>query len=162
MGRLASHGVAWYRKKIYIPKKDSGKSIFLQVDGAMSYAMVWLNGQLRPGKKPVATFPAKQAKVIDGGNANILSSVVVQNPKLWGPPPSQKPNLYLAVTHLYINGKAADSYEARFGIRDVAFDPNQGIFVNGERIQIKGVNQHHDLGALGAAFNYRAAERSCF
>ncbi len=31
--------------------------------------------------------------------------------------------------------------------------------MNGERIQIKGVNKHHDLGALGAAFNERAAER---
>jgi beta-galactosidase len=31
--------------------------------------------------------------------------------------------------------------------------------VNGERIKICGVNQHHDLGALGAAFNIRAAER---
>ena len=31
--------------------------------------------------------------------------------------------------------------------------------VNGEHITIKGVNQHHDLGALGAAFNTRAAER---
>ena len=31
--------------------------------------------------------------------------------------------------------------------------------MNGERIQIKGVNNHHDLGALGAAFNTRAAER---
>jgi beta-galactosidase len=31
--------------------------------------------------------------------------------------------------------------------------------VNGERIQIRGVNNHHDLGALGAAFHVRAAER---
>src|SRR5690606_30054823 len=33
------------------------------------------------------------------------------------------------------------------------------VLVNGERITIQGVNQHHDLGALGAAFNTRAAER---
>ena len=39
------------------------------------------------------------------------------------------------------------------------FDSKQGLFVNGERIVIKGANQHHDLGALGAAFNTRAAER---
>lgn len=34
-----------------------------------------------------------------------------------------------------------------------------GVYVNGQRIQLHGVNQHHDLGALGAAFNQRAAER---
>src|SRR5262245_23261117 len=41
MGRLPSWGVAWYRKKLTIPASDAGKSIFLDVDGAMSYAIVW-------------------------------------------------------------------------------------------------------------------------
>ncbi len=49
MGRLPSPGVAWYRKKLNIPESDSAKSIFLEVDGAMSYAMVWLNGNLAGG-----------------------------------------------------------------------------------------------------------------
>ena len=52
-----------------------------------------------------------------------------------------------------------DQYETCFGIRDIQFDPDRGILVNGERIQVQGVNQHHDLGALGAAFNVRAAAR---
>ena len=33
------------------------------------------------------------------------------------------------------------------------------LLVNGKAIRVQGVNQHHDLGALGAAFNTRAAER---
>src|SRR5690606_1460586 len=49
MGRLPSHGVAWYRKKLEIPESDKNKSIFLDIDGAMSYAMVWLNGKLAGG-----------------------------------------------------------------------------------------------------------------
>jgi len=49
MGRLPSPGVAWYRKKLDIPESDAGKCIFLDVDGAMSYAMVWLNGKLVGG-----------------------------------------------------------------------------------------------------------------
>ncbi|HWJ27825.1 MAG TPA: hypothetical protein VNS32_14865, partial [Flavisolibacter sp.] len=49
MGRLPVQGVAWYRKKLDIPLTDAGKSIFLGIDGAMSYAMVWLNGQLVGG-----------------------------------------------------------------------------------------------------------------
>ena len=35
----------------------------------------------------------------------------------------------------------------------------RGLLVNGEVLRIQGVNQHRDLGALGAAFNTRAAER---
>ena len=52
-----------------------------------------------------------------------------------------------------------DSYETPFGIRTLKFDPNEGIFVNGERTELKGVCDHHDLGALGAALNYRALQR---
>ncbi|MFT4205383.1 MAG: beta-galactosidase GalB [Chitinophagaceae bacterium] len=49
MGRLPLQGIAWYRKKIAIPSSDHGKSIYLDIDGAMSYAMVWLNGYLVGG-----------------------------------------------------------------------------------------------------------------
>jgi beta-galactosidase len=56
-------------------------------------------------------------------------------------------------------GRLTDTYETPFGIRSLRFDPDTGIQVNGQRIQVKGVNNHHDLGALGAAFNTRAAER---
>ena len=56
-------------------------------------------------------------------------------------------------------GRVVDRVETRFGIRDVQWDPDRGVIVNGEHIVLNGVNQHHDLGALGAAFNVRAAER---
>ena len=49
MGRLPSWGVAWYRKSLNIPASDAGKSIFLDIDGAMAYATVWLNGHLVGG-----------------------------------------------------------------------------------------------------------------
>ncbi|MFD2428464.1 glycoside hydrolase family 2 TIM barrel-domain containing protein [Sphingobium scionense] len=44
-------------------------------------------------------------------------------------------------------------------MRDIKFDPDKGVIVNGEQIPLRGVNNHHDLGALGAAFNARAVER---
>jgi beta-galactosidase len=43
-GRLPFYGVGWYRKVLDIPASDRGRSIFLDVDGAMSYAKVWING----------------------------------------------------------------------------------------------------------------------
>ena len=267
MGRLPINGVAWYRKKLDIPASDASKTIFLDIDGAMSYSIVWLNGHLvggwpygynsyrldltpyikhggenqlairidnpnhsarwYPGAglyrnvwltktnrvhvgqwgtyvttkeitnksatvnlevtidndsktdaivdvstsiyeldaqgtkagKAVARFSALKTKVVSDGSSKIVSSIQLKNPKLWGPPPTQNPDLYVAVTTVSQNGKAIDNYETRFGIRTVEFNPDKGIFVNGEHIYIKGVNNHHDLGALGAAFNTRAAER---
>src|SRR5687768_7678498 len=49
MGRLPVHGVAWYRRKLDISSADNGKNIYLDMDGAMSYAMIWLNGNLVGG-----------------------------------------------------------------------------------------------------------------
>ena len=45
MGRLPTAGVSWYRKSLMLPAGDAGKSVFLDIDGAMSYSEVWCNGQ---------------------------------------------------------------------------------------------------------------------
>ncbi len=44
-GKLPWEGVGWYRKHFTIPASDQGRRIYLDMDGAMSYANVWLNGQ---------------------------------------------------------------------------------------------------------------------
>ena len=49
MGRLPSWGIGWYRKTLDIPASAKGQSIFLDVEGAMSYATVWVNGKLVGG-----------------------------------------------------------------------------------------------------------------
>ena len=48
-GKLPWFGIVWYRKHLDIPAADAGKKIFLDVDGAMSYAEVWLNGKFVGG-----------------------------------------------------------------------------------------------------------------
>lgn len=48
-GKLAWHGIAWYRKSIHIQEEDLSGCVYLQVDGAMSYAAVWCNGKLVGG-----------------------------------------------------------------------------------------------------------------
>jgi beta-galactosidase len=47
--KLPYSGVGWYRKHFDVPAMDRGKKIFLDLDGAMSYATVWLNGQFVGG-----------------------------------------------------------------------------------------------------------------
>ena len=44
-GRLPWWGVGWYRKHFTVPASDQGRRLYLDVDGAMSYANVWVNGQ---------------------------------------------------------------------------------------------------------------------
>ncbi|MGD0039883.1 MAG: beta-galactosidase GalB [Isosphaeraceae bacterium] len=44
-GKLPWKGIGWYRKHFTVPVGDQGKRIFIDFDGAMANAKVWLNGQ---------------------------------------------------------------------------------------------------------------------
>lgn len=52
-----------------------------------------------------------------------------------------------------------DMAEDTVGFRSVSFDPAKGFFLNGRKLKLNGVCEHHDLGALGAAFNKAAMRR---
>jgi beta-galactosidase len=91
-----------------------------------------------------------------GEKTTNAQTLLLGNPKLWSP---KTPVLYSAVTTLTQDGKVVDSYETRFGIRTIKYDPAAGLFVNGEHFKLNGVCDHHDLGALGTAVNVRALQR---
>jgi beta-galactosidase len=83
-------------------------------------------------------------------------STNIFNPKLWS---VDNPNLYKLIIRVVSKSKLVDTYETTFGIRTIHFDREKGFFLNNKSLKIKGVCMHHDLGALGAAFNSSAAER---
>ena len=82
----------------------------------------------------------------------------VESFKLWS---LEERNLYTLRTSVVIaaDGAVLDTSEEIFGFRSIKFDPDNGFFLNGKNIKIKGVCLHHDLGCLGAAVNYSALER---
>jgi beta-galactosidase len=261
-GRRPFFGVAWYRKHLSIPAEDAGKQFYLDLDGAMSYATVWCNGQIvggwpygytswrvdltpmiKPGADNVLAIrldnPANSSRWYPGGgiyrnvwltksapihvsqwgttittpevsensatvivrtdsennskadatvtltttiwslddsghrvrpitdaNATVAikagdktttsQTLQISKPKLWSP---KTPALYVALTALAQDGKIVNSYETRFGVRTVKYDPSAGLFVNGEHFKLNGVCDHHDLGSLGTALNFRALQR---
>ncbi|HWI90087.1 MAG TPA: glycoside hydrolase family 2 TIM barrel-domain containing protein [Flavisolibacter sp.] len=61
------------------------------------------------------------------------------SPKLWSP---EFPNLYKAVFGLYKNGKLVHSTTQKFGFRTVEVKIRDGIYVNGMKVKMKGVNRH--------------------
>lgn len=70
------------------------------------------------------------------------------NVKLWSP---DEPNLYRAVTKLYVGESEIDEYVTRFGFRYYVLDPDNGMFINGRHYKIKGVCGHADCGLTGKA-----------
>jgi beta-galactosidase len=264
-GKLPWWGVAWYRKHFTLPAADAGKQIYLDIDGAMARAAVWLNGQfvggwaygyaswrvdltpyLKAGAEnvlsirldnppnssrwypgggiyrnvwlvktapvhvahwgtfvttplispeqatvavqvtvendtaanadvevsttvyeadanghrigtPVTAAAAKgSARIPSKRQALVARTVAVGHPKLWSLPHPQR---YVAVTTVSQGNAVVDEYETPFGIRSIAFSATQGFLLNGERVPLQGVCDHHDLGALGSALNVRALER---
>lgn len=256
-GKLNYSGPVWYRKHLTLPASDLGRRIYLDIDGAMSYATVWCNGQFvggwpygyssfrldltpyaKPGSdnvlsirldnpdncsrwypgsgiyrnvwlvkthavhvgqwgtvittpqvsaeaatvavkvtianegttptqalvktrvlfagKPVTELPTQTVELLAGGSAVAAAEVAVSKPQLWD---TTTPNLYTAVTTVEVGGTVVDRYETVFGIRSIAFTADNGFLLNGKRVQLNGVCNHHDLGALGAAWNTRAAQR---
>ena len=69
------------------------------------------------------------------------------------------PHLYTLNTTVVRGDEILDTKATRFGFRTFKFTANDGFHLNGRRVQLYGVNNHHDLGPLGGAFNRRAAQR---
>src|SRR5215472_1967951 len=93
-------------------------------------------------------IPAKGTQTAD-------TTIEVTHPARWD---IDRPYLYTLVSTVQENGKTIDRHTTPFGIRTVEFTPTD-LKLNGRSIRLKGVCDHHDLGALGAAVNRRATER---
>lgn len=85
-----------------------------------------------------------------------LPLVTVAQPQLWS---CETPNLYTAEITLLHDGKVVDNVTETFGIRTLEFSPEFGFKLNGEKLFLKGISNHHDLGAVGVAAFDRAIER---
>lgn len=85
-----------------------------------------------------------------------LPLVTVAQPQLWS---CETPNLYTAEITLLQDGKVVDNVTETFGIRTFEFSPEFGFKLNGKKLFLKGISNHHDLGAVGVAAFDRAIER---
>lgn len=264
-GKLPWKGIGWYRKHFYVSDTDKDKMFYLDFDGAMANAEIWLNGK-KVGERPygyssfrvdltsslnfgkenvlavrldtekwgsrwypgagiyrhvhlVKTHPVhidhwgvyittpsiKQEKAIacvrvdlknnltqktfaaysvhiykktDKATENgkpIVSSklhkinispcsvvndyveLAVLNPVFWD---IENPQLYVAKVKVFNHDNLLiDEVNTNFGFRTIEFSHDKGFLLNGRKVKIQGVCMHHDLGALGAAFNESALRR---
>lgn len=88
--------------------------------------------------------------------SEVSQSLRLSQPKLWS---IERPYLYKAVSRLKSGSSVLDTYTTTLGVRSFNFDREKGFSLNGKRVKLLGVCDHHDLGALGAAINTRAIER---
>jgi len=108
-----------------------------------------------PAGKEVARAAAKNVAG-KGLGKEVSQELKVDRPTLWS---DGRPYLYTVVSQIEQGGKVTDRYETPLGIRQFVFDIDKGFILNGKPVKIRGVCNHHDLGALGSAINTRALER---
>src|SRR5438874_7783600 len=251
-GKLPWWGVGWYRKHLTVSASERAKQIYLDIDGAMAYASVWLNGRFvggwpygyasfrvdltphikaggdnviairldnppdssrwypgggiyrnvwltktspvhvaqwgtyittpqvskesatiaidttvqndsktdanakvvttiyradnsgRRSGDEVASTDLIEVSVAAGKTATTRTQIKIPDPQRWS---IAQPSLYVAVTNVQQDRTPVDTYETTFGIRTIEFTANDGFHLNGEHLQLKGVCDHHDLGA---------------
>jgi beta-galactosidase len=106
------------------------------------------------GRQIVAHQAAGPVKA--GGGHEFDQTLKVETPRRWS---TDDPYVYRVVSEVSVGDRLVDRYETPLGIRTIEFTVDNGFLLNGRRVQIKGVNNHHDLGCLGAAVHRRGIER---
>ena len=91
-----------------------------------------------------------------GGVREVEITIGLTDPQRWD---VANPVLYKVQTNIFKGDQLVDTYFTPFGIRTIRITANNGLYLNDKRVQLKGVDLHHDQGPLGAAFYPRAMER---
>jgi len=107
-------------------------------------------------KSGVKADSQTSSQLIADDSLTVNQTLKINKPARWS---TESPNLYSAVSYIYVDNVLQDKYTTSFGCRSLRFDKDHGFFVNEKPVKIKGVCLHHDLGPLGVAVNFRATER---
>jgi beta-galactosidase len=150
---------------IYISTRQENNVWQVEVETDLSiYEDVQITNTIMYKEQIIA---ANEERVTATGDSSIHNkqTLIVENPLLWS---TDVPSLYRIITELHLAGtdkaakqgaKKIESISQNIGFRSIVLDPQQGLQLNGRKMKLNGVCEHHDLGALGAAFNKAALKR---
>ena len=94
-----------------------------------------------------------------GKSAIARENIQIKDAALWD---VESPNLYnISAVLKNEDGCPIDAECARFGVRTITVDTENGFMLNGRTIKLKGGCVHHDNGILGAASFYDSEYRRC-
>ncbi|GAB3947308.1 glycoside hydrolase family 2 [Spirosoma harenae] len=102
------------------------------------------------GQKVGTPFTAKT----QSGNSLVTLSKTIPKPSLWT---SETPNRYNVEFKLQQAGKTIHIVRKTFGFRTVEIKQRDGIYVNGTKIKLKGVNRHSFWPESGRALSKKVS-----
>ncbi|MCP9611739.1 glycoside hydrolase family 2 protein [Coprobacter tertius] len=106
-----------------------------------------------------AVMSGKDGGCINAGCDTIFEcKMQLKNPSLWSP---DSPILYTLKTGLYDGNFLADCDTTRIGIRDIKITA-EGLYLNGKKIFLRGVNRHQEYPYVGYAVPDNAQYRDAY
>lgn len=162
---------AWLRKTDKMHVKTNGTFVYAEFDGTNDYSKATLRISAEVENTSLETVSHKVKQSVIDADGNVVATYTnedahyaltikaketktykgvmkINNPHLWD---INDPYLYTLRTEIVVDGKTVDSYDTNFGIRDIKFTAEEGFFLNGKNIELKGVNCHQDHSGVGAA-----------
>ncbi|HTN19971.1 MAG TPA: glycoside hydrolase family 2 TIM barrel-domain containing protein [Pelobium sp.] len=98
--------------------------------------------------KTIATTKA----INTNGSELVKLNTTVKKPDLWT---AETPNLYQVKTYLKSNNTTVYQTQNKFGFRTIEVRKSDGIYVNGNKIKMKGINRHVWWPETGRSVNAR-------
>lgn len=126
-------------------------AVFFSVANSSSRARAWSAlFEVEDGNGSVVATSEPCRATSEAGSAfeGACIKVPVPGADLWS---IAQPRMYWGVCRLLENGTTVDEARVRFGFRKAEFRPDSGFFLNGERIELRGVNRHESLPGFGNA-----------
>lgn len=113
-------------------------------------APVTLTARLVDAEAAVVAQRSTQVTLPAGQGSTVEHELTVEQVRLWQG--VEDPYLYRLVVELQGHGgEVLDRLDQDFGVRHLRFDPEEGFFLNGKRLRLKGVGLHQDVEGKGWA-----------
>lgn len=110
----------------------------------------------------------REKQLLTGGQEKVSVTIPVDNPRKWDITDPYLYDLTVRLRRFPVNSEESGAIQEpeivqeehlRIGFRTIQFDPDRGFLLNGRKVRLNGACDHHDLGALGAAFHKEAMRR---
>ncbi|MEP4079905.1 glycoside hydrolase family 2 TIM barrel-domain containing protein [Haloferula sp.] len=144
------------KDKVHVPAsgvfvRTKGNEVFVDtelVNRGEASVKVQLKTSIRnKAGESVADSTSEMSLKAEGDSVS-TQKLALKNPELWS---DESPVLYTAVSEVLVDGKVVDTVRTRFGFREIEWKAATGMWLNGKNVKLRGVCNHQDAGALGAA-----------
>jgi beta-galactosidase len=126
---------------IMVQTTVTNQSSSTTVNGSLTSALFDANSNM-------VTTVTSNLTLVAGQGLVVTQTMEVVSANLWS---LRTPYLYNLVSIVSNQNVAADAYTNTFGIRTIRFDATNGVFINGQHVELQGMSDHQDHAGVGIA-----------